>query len=154
MTEMIAIGDQFPTSKLALSGDRSLDLGALDGPAVLYFYPKDGTSTCTIQARQFNLAVPDYKAAGVTLVGVSVDDDESHRCFADDEGLQFPLLADPGGVLTKQVGLMKDYGDFGNLAERVTLLLDQNAVVRGVWSPQEQDLTDHPGQVLDAAKAL
>ncbi len=58
--------------------------------------------TCTLQAVEFNRAVDDYQAANVALVGVSVDDDESHRCFAADQGLRFPLVSDDGGELTGQ----------------------------------------------------
>ena len=154
MKESVKVGDKFPVSELVASDGQRLDLEALAGPAVVYFYPADGTSTCTIQAVEFNRAVDDYQAANVALVGVSVDDDESHRCFAEDQGLRFPLVADVGGELTEKLGLIKDYGEYGKLAGRVTLLLDRDAVVRATWSPEEQDLRDHPGQVLDAARAL
>lgn len=154
MTESVKVGDKFPVSELVASDGRRLDLEALPGPAVVYFYPADGTSTCTIQAVEFNRAVDDYKAANVSLVGVSVDDDESHRCFAEEQGLRFPLVADADGELTGKLGLIKDYGEYGMLAGRVTYLLDRDAIVRATWSPEEQDLEDHPGQALDAARSL
>lgn len=154
VTESVKVGDRFPARELVASDGQRLDLEALAGPAVVYFYPADGTSTCTIQAVEFNRAVDDYAAANVALVGVSVDDDESHRCFAEDQGLRFPLVADVGGELTARLGLVKDYGKYGLLAGRVTYLLDRDAIVRATWSPEEQDLGDHPGQVLDAARAL
>jgi thioredoxin-dependent peroxiredoxin len=154
VTESVKVGDKFPVSELVASDGQRLDLESLAGPAVVYFYPADGTDTCTLQAIEFNRAVDDYEAANVALVGVSVDDDESHRCFAQDQGLRFPLIADPGGELTGKLGLSKDYGEYGVLAGRVTVLLDRDAVVRATWSPEEQDLKDHPGQVLAAAQAL
>ena len=154
MAESVKVGDKFPVSELVASDGRRLDLESLPGPAVVYFYPADGTSTCTIQAVEFNRAVDDYKAANVALVGVSVDDDESHRCFADEQDLRFPLVADVGGELTGKLGLIKDYGEYGMLAGRVTILLDRDAIVRATWSPEEQDLEDHPGQALDAARSL
>ena len=154
MTESVKVGDRFPARELVASDGQRLDLEALAGPAVVYFYPADGTSTCTIQAVEFNRAVDDYAAANVALVGVSVDDDDSHRCFAKDQGLRFPLVADAGGELTDTLGLIKDYGEYGKLAGRVTLLLDRDAVVRETWSPEEQDFKDHPAQVLTAARAL
>jgi peroxiredoxin Q/BCP len=152
--ESVKVGDKFPVSALVASDGQRLDLESLPGPAVVYFYPADGTSTCTLQAVEFNRAVDDFKAANVALVGVSVDDDESHRCFADDQGLRFPLVADVGGELTARLGLTKDYGEYGLLAGRVTYLLDRDAIVRATWAPEEQDLKDHPGQALDAARAL
>lgn len=154
MTESVKVGDKFPVSELVASDGRRLDLGSLPGPAVVYFYPADGTAGCTLQAVEFNRAVDDFAAANVALVGVSVDDDESHRCFAKDQGLRFPLVADSDRKLTDTLGLIKDYGEYGKLAGRVTLLLDRDAVVRVTWSPEEQDFKDHPGQVLAAARAL
>jgi peroxiredoxin Q/BCP len=154
VTESVKVGDKFPVSELVASDGRRLDLASLAGPAVVYFYPADGTDGCTLQAVEFNRAFDDYAAANVALVGVSVDDDESHRCFARDEGLRFPLVADSDRQLTDRLGLVKDYGEYGKLAGRVTLLLDRDAVVRETWSPEEQDFKDHPGQVLAAARAL
>jgi peroxiredoxin Q/BCP len=152
--ESVKVGDRFPVRELVASDGQRLDLEALAGPAVVYFYPADNTEGCTIQAVEFNRALGDFKAAGVALVGVSVDDDESHRCFASDHGLEFPLVADPGGELTGKLGLIKDYGEYGKLAGRVTLLLDQDAIVRQTWSPEDQDFNDHPAQTLAAARAL
>jgi peroxiredoxin Q/BCP len=152
--QSVKVGDRFPVDELVASDGQRLDLASLAGPAVVYFYPADGTSTCTLQAVEFNRALDDFKAAGVSLVGVSVDDEESHRCFAEDQGLQFPLVSDHDGELTAKLGLTKDYGEYGKLSGRVTLLLDRDAVVRQTWAPEEQDLKDHPGQTLDAARAL
>lgn len=154
MEQSVKVGDKFPVNELVASDGQRLDLDALAGPAVVYFYPADGTPTCTLQAVEFNRAIDDYKAANVALVGVSVDDAESHRCFAQDQGLRFPLVSDDGGELTDKLGLTKDYGEYGKLAGRVTLLLDRDAIIRETWSPEEQDLKNHPGQALDAARAL
>ena len=154
MQDSVKVGDKFPVGELVATDGRRLDLDALAGPAVVYFYPADGTDGCTLQAVQFNRAVDDYEAAGVALVGVSVDDDESHRCFAADHGLRFPLVADPDQELTKRVGIVKDFGEYGEMAARVTFLLDRDAVVRQTWAPEQQEFGDHPGQVLAAARAL
>jgi peroxiredoxin Q/BCP len=152
--ESVKVGDKFPVSELVASDGQRLDLASLAGPAVVYFYPADNTPTCTIQAIEFSRAVDDFKSAGVALVGVSVDDEESHRCFAQEQGLQFPLVSDHDGELTAKLGLIEDYGEYGKLPGRVTLLLDRDAVVRQTWSPEEQDLKDHPSQTLAAARAL
>jgi thioredoxin-dependent peroxiredoxin len=154
LEQSVKIGDKFPVSELVASDGQRLDLAALAGPAVVYFYPADGTSTCTLEAVEFNRAVDAYEAANVALVGVSVDDEESHRCFAEDQGLRFPLVSDHGGELSGKLGLTKDYGEYGRLAGRVTILLDRDAIVRETWSPAERDLTNHPRQALDAARAL
>jgi peroxiredoxin Q/BCP len=154
VAESVKVGDKFPVSELVASDGQRLDLESLPGPAVVYFYPADGTSTCTLEALEFNRAIDDYESANIALVGVSVDDDESHRCFAEEQGLRFPLVADVGGELSDKVGVIKDYGEYGKLAGRVTYLLDRDAIVRATWKPEEQDLQDHPGQALAAARAL
>jgi len=68
-----------------------------EAPAVVYFYPKDETPGCSIEARQFQLELESYREAGVDVYGVSMDDADSHRSFCDAEGLEFDLLADPAG---------------------------------------------------------
>jgi peroxiredoxin Q/BCP len=72
---------------------------SLDGPAVLYFYPRDDTPGCTTEATQFNAELAAYREAGVDIYGVSVDDVESHRAFAEKHDITFDLLADPGGEI-------------------------------------------------------
>ena len=147
-----AIGSTFPAERLQATGGEVLDLTQLDGPAVIYFYPLDGTSTCTLQAVEFNRLAPRFREAGVTLVGVSSDDDESHRCFADDNDLSFPLVADPERKLIGELGIGKEFGDDGILSRRVTYLLDRDRTIRQVWEPK--DMPSHAAETLDAASNL
>ena len=144
MTEQaIDVGQPFPVETLP---------GGLNGPAVVYFYPKDKTPGCELEARTFESIYDDFRAAGIGLFGVSIDDEQSHREFADECGLSFPLVPDPGGELTRGLGLLKDYGQYGELANRVTLLLDRDGVVRRVW--QVEDIAAHPAEALAAAREL
>jgi peroxiredoxin Q/BCP len=144
---LLQVGDAFPTDALARSG------AALLGPAVVYFYPKDGTATCTLEAAAFQRAAQQYQAAGVQVVGVSTDDDESHACFARDQGIGFHLVSDPDATLTASVGVLKDYGEHGELAARVTFLLDGSGTVRRVFEVGD-DVTSHPEAVLAEAQRL
>jgi peroxiredoxin Q/BCP len=70
---------------------------SFDDPTVLYFYPRDDTPGCTTEATEFAAEYEGYREAGVTIYGVSTDDVESHRAFADDQDIPFDLLADPEG---------------------------------------------------------
>ena len=140
---MLAEGERFPVEQLPQK---------LAGPAVVYFYPQDMTRGCELEARGFEALYDRFRAAGVEVVGVSVDSDESHRAFAEHCGLRFPLVSDEGGVLTAQLGLLKDYGEYGSMAARVTFLLDRDGTVRKVWSVQ--DVTTHPEEALAAAEEL
>jgi thioredoxin-dependent peroxiredoxin len=148
----VTVGNRFPAETLETHLGERLDLASLGGPAVVYFYPQDNTSGCTKEARAFDQVYNEFTAAGVTVVGVSVDDVESHKCFADDHELRFPLVADAGGRLTRRLGVLKDYGEYGELAARVTFLLDRGGVIRRIWDVT--DPTAHPEEVLAAARAL
>ena len=147
-----SIGSTFPAERLQTTDGAMLDLGALDGPAVIYFYPADGTETCTLQAVEFNRLAPRFADAGVTLVGVSSNDDESHRCFTSDHDLTFPLVADPERQLIGDLGIVKDFGEYGMLSDRVTFLIDRDRTIRQVWHPE--DLTGHASETLAAASEL
>jgi peroxiredoxin Q/BCP len=74
---------------------------AFQAPTVVYFYPEDDTSGCTIEATQFNEYAKEQEAVGVTVYGVSTDTVESHCDFAEEHGLAFDLLADPDGKLAE-----------------------------------------------------
>ena len=140
----LKVGDPFPRERLdGLAGD---------GPAVVYFYPAAATPGCTIEAHRFNERYDAFREAGVEVIGVSVDPDEANRCFAEDEGLRFPLVSDPTQELTQELGLLKDYGEYGMLARRVTFLLDRDGVVRHIWPVN--DVESHADEVLAAAKEL
>jgi peroxiredoxin Q/BCP len=146
------IGNPFPAAVLETHTGQRLDLAGVDAPAVVYFYPADNTAGCTREAEAFNRLYDQFAEAGVTVVGISVDDEESHARFADACDLRFPLVADRGGELTKRLGVMKDYGEYGLLAARITFLLDRNGIVRRIWDVS--DPGTHPQEVLDAARVL
>jgi thioredoxin-dependent peroxiredoxin len=135
------VGDQFPIEDVGLSKG--------DGPAVVYFYAQAGTDGCTLEAHEFNRSYPRLQQAGVRLVGVSVDPEDVNQKFAADCGLDFPLVSDPGGELVNRLGLMKTYGEYGDFAARVTLLVDENGVVQEVWSASVDELPSHVEEVVE-----
>lgn len=92
---------------------------------VLYFYPKDFTSGCTLEARRFQQDLPKYRQRNVEVVGVSVDDVDSHAEFCDSEGLKFPLLADGDGVVSKAYGSW-----LSGRSLRHTYLIDPQGILR------------------------
>jgi thioredoxin-dependent peroxiredoxin len=139
----IAEGDAFPLDRLTTP---------LAGPAVVYFYPRDKTPGCETEARGFTELYDRFREAGLEVVGVSVDSEESHRSFAEECGIPFPLASDEDASLTSRLGILKEYGEHGSMAARVTYLLDSEGVVSQVWAVQ--DVLTHPGEVLEAALAL
>jgi peroxiredoxin Q/BCP len=95
---------------------------------VLYFYPRDFTSGCTLEARGFQRDLATYRRAGATVVGISADDADSHTSFCGSEGLAFPLLSDPGGVVSRRYGSwMAPY------SLRHTFLIDPAGILRARW---------------------
>ena len=134
------VGDRFPVDELGLRDG--------DGPVIVYFYPRAATPGCTVEANEFNRRYDDLGEAGVRLVGVSVDPVEANNEFAQDCGLRFPLHSDTAGELTTRLGLMKRYGDYGEMAARVTVLVDENGVVEEVWRVDD-DIPSHVEEVVE-----
>jgi len=99
----------------------------VDGPTVVYFYPRDETPGCSVEARQFQAELDAYRDAGVAVYGVSTDDVDSHRSFCDAEGLEFDLLADPDGELVDAFDVETPRGD---AAARTTFVLLDGEVHR------------------------
>jgi len=105
---------------------------------VLYFYPKDFTSGCTIEAHNFQRDLDKYTAKNAVIVGVSVDNVDSHKSFCTKEGLNFKLLADPDHAVVAKYGSVAEYNGM-TIAARNTFLIDPTGVIRKVYlkvSPQ------------------
>ncbi|MEA5471519.1 peroxiredoxin [Spirulina sp. 06S082] len=95
---------------------------------VLYFYPQDFTSGCTLEAQRFQKDLPKYRARNTQIIGVSVNDVDSHAEFCDAEGLKFPLLADTDGSVSKLYGSW-----LGIMALRHTYLIDPEGILREIY---------------------
>lgn len=100
---------------------------------VLYFYPKDDTPGCTVQACSFRDAYEDFVEAGAEVVGISQDSEASHRAFAKKHGLPFRLLSDPEGEARRAFGVKTT---LGLLPGRVTFVVDRNGRIVDAFSSQ------------------
>ena len=108
------------------TGDGNISLSDWRGKwVVLYFYPKDFTSGCTIEARRFQQDLPKYIDRNVQIIGVSADDIDSHAEFCDSEGLKFPLLADTTGAVSKAYGSW-----LGVASMRHSFIIDPEGILR------------------------
>lgn len=106
-----------------------LSLGDFAGRwLVLYFYPRDFTGGCTLEARGFQNDLQAFQRAGADVVGVSADDADSHASFCSEEGLVFPLLSDPGGKVSQRYGSW-----IAPFSQRHTFLIDPSGVLRSRW---------------------
>ena len=122
---------------------------------VLYFYPKDMTPGCTIEACSFRDYNDQLAALGATVVGISADSSASHAKFVTKHGLNFPLLADPENKVTGLYGVYKMKSLYGREfmgIERTTFVIDKSGVVRRVFAKVK--VNGHTDQVIEALKAL
>ena len=112
---------------------------------VLYFYPKDFTSGCTMEAKNFQRDLAQYEQSGAVVLGVSVDTAQSHKDFCAKEGLDFKLLADPDAKVSTEYGSVMDYkGD--KLAARNTFLINPKGEIAKVYTGVKP--ANHSEQVL------
>jgi peroxiredoxin Q/BCP len=134
---MIQQGDVAPDFTLDRDGGESITLSSLRGrKVVLYFYPKDDTPGCTIQACDFRDSLSRFDAVNTVVLGVSADHVDSHDAFRAKFVLTFPLLADVGGVVSDQYGVwgerMVDGAPLLGI-ERGTFLIDEEGRLEHVW---------------------
>ncbi len=114
---------------------------------VLYFYPKDQTPGCTIEAHNFQRDLPKYDVKHAVILGVSVDTVESHQQWCAKDSLTFKLLADDHKEVVAKYGSLHDYGKM-QLANRNTFLIDPHGVIRKVYVNVNPE--PHSTQVLAA----
>src|SRR5258707_6995971 len=126
VTEMPAVGTNAPTFNLTTNEGKQAALADFKGKwVVLYFYPKDFTSGCTLEARNFQRDIAKYQAANAVILGVSVDTAESHKDFCAKEGLNFKLLSDPDAKVSGAYGSVMDYNG-KTYSARNTFIIDPN----------------------------
>ena len=141
MEPTLKVGDRFPVERLRPRPD---------GPAVVYFYPRDSTPGCALEAQGFNERYDAFREAGYEVIGVSVDSDESHAGFAQECGLRFPLVSDADLSLSSELGILRET-EWGQMAARTTFLLAADATIERIWSVK--DSGEHPAEVLAAIEA-
>ena len=141
-----AVGQAAPDFKLATSDGSQVGLADFKGKwVVLYFYPKDMTSGCTMEAKNFQRDLTQYEKTGAVILGVSVDSADSHKEFCAKEGLTFKLLADPGGKVSGQYGSTMDYKGT-TMAARNTFLISPEGKIAKVYTGVKP--AEHSDQVL------
>jgi peroxiredoxin Q/BCP len=146
---MIDVGTAAPDFELPDQNGERVRLSGFRGksPVVVYFYPKDDTSGCTIEACGFRDDFEKFQAAGAEVIGVSDDSESSHGAFVSKYKLPFTLLSDKGGSVRKLYGVKKT---LGVIPGRVTFVIDRAGVVQHTFSSQSK-----PAQhVEEALKAL
>ena len=147
-----AAGETAPAFTLPAQDGSQVSLDSYRGKwVVLYFYPKDMTSGCTIEAHNFQRDQAKYDAANAVILGVSVDTTDSHKQFCTKEGLTFHLLADPEHKVVDAYGSLGHFGPM-TIANRNTFLIDPTGKIAKVWT--KVDPSVHSSQVLSAIDSM
>jgi len=149
MSETLNIGDKAPEIEAQTYGDKTIKLSDYKGKTVvLYFYPKDNTSTCTKEACSLRDRMEELQSLGVQIIGVSTDGVKSHENFTNKYDLNFPLLSDKSKEIIKAYGVESDSGS----ARRVTFLIDKSGVIRHIWL--KVNAAQHAQEVAEKVKEL
>ncbi|MEX1040365.1 MAG: thioredoxin-dependent thiol peroxidase [Pirellulaceae bacterium] len=156
MSDWLEPGQKAPDFNLATDSGEKVKLSQLKGsPVVVYFYPKDDTPGCTVEACAFRDRSEELKSLGATVLGVSPDDAASHAKFRDKFELNFPLLVDAQHKVAEKYGAWREKNMYGKVSmgiQRSTFLIDQEGKVAKVW--KRVKVEGHDQQVIDALKAL
>lgn len=156
---MLQEGQRLPDFTLLDTHGKTVTSKDLAGKKiVIYFYPKDETSGCTIEACNFRDDYPEFIRRGARVIGVSMDDERSHQDFARKFGLPFELLCDTEGTLSKLFGAYNEgvsaAGRPYKGVSRMTFVIDGQGVVRKVFANANQNLLQHSQEVLQALEQI
>ncbi|MQT14112.1 peroxiredoxin [Segnochrobactrum spirostomi] len=156
MTALPAPGQPAPDFTLPGDGGEPISLSALQGkPVVLYFYPKDDTQGCTLEAIDFTARTDAFAAAGAVVIGISPDSVKSHDKFKAKHNLAVRLASDEDQSVCTAYGVWVEKSMYGRKymgVERTTVLIGRDGTVAKVWPKVKVD--GHAEAVLEAVKAL
>lgn len=151
---ILNVGDRAPGFTALLSTGESVTLSEYLGKqtVVLFFYPKDETRGCTVEACSYRDSYSEIRGLGAALLGVSFDGRESHERFIAHHRLPYPLIADTGRALSRLYGAVRWEGPWPR-AKRVTYVIDREGIIRGVIR-HEFRIANHAGDVLSLLRGM
>ena len=148
----IEIGKPAPSFSLPDQNGAMISLKDFTGKSniVLFFYPKDESYGCIKEACSFRDSYEDFKDAGAEVIGISADDEASHRSFASHHKLPFHLLSDKDRKVAAQYGIGRS---LGFIPGRVTFVIDKQGIIRKIFSSQIQ-FGKHSEEAIEELKKL
>ena len=149
---LLAVGDKAPAFRTTDQDGKTVSLQDFKGrKVVLYFYPKDDTPGCTKEACSFRDGWAAFRRRKVAVLGVSVDDEKSHKKFVEKYSLPFTLLADTDKKIVEGYGAWGEKNMYGRKymgTRRVTYLIDEKGKIAAVWPKVKPD--GHADEILEA----
>jgi peroxiredoxin Q/BCP len=153
---MLQDGDIAPDFELPTDDGERVKLSQLRGkPVLVYFYPKDDTSGCTVEAKDFSRLAAEFRKAGIEIIGVSPDSVESHHKFRNKHDLTIRLAADTDKVAAMAYGVWAQKSMYGRTymgVERATFLIDKAGRLARSW--RKVKVPDHAQAVLAVARTI
>ncbi len=150
---LAAVGSAAPSFTLPSQEDKQISLDDYKGKwVVLYFYPKDQTTGCTLEAHNFQRDLSKYEALNAVVLGVSLDTVESHKTFCTKDSLTFKLLADPNHQAIDAYGVPISSAGEMHFAARTTFLISPDGHIAREW--QVADIPGHSAEVLTTIQSL
>jgi peroxiredoxin Q/BCP len=153
---MVNIGKKVANFSLPATGDKNVSLDDFKGSnLVIYFYPKDSTSGCTLEGQNFRDNYGEFKKAGTAVLGVSRDSLKSHENFKTRQEFTFDLLSDAEETLCRQFDVIHEKNMYGRKfmgIVRSTFLIDGDGVLQKEW--RKVRVKGHVEEVLEAARSL
>ena len=150
---MLEPGNPFPDFSLPNQNGEIIKLSDFTGKwLVVYFYPKDDTPGCTIQGKSFTTTKSDFDSAGISVVGVSQDDVDSHKSFCDKFAFTIDLLADTNAELLKACGVGQSEYKGTMYWDRTSFVIDPTGVLRKIY--EKVNPQGHEQVLLDDIKGL
>ena len=143
----LKVGNKIPSFSLKDQNGNKRTSDKFNKPLVLFFYPKDDTPGCTIEACGFRDKYDLFKILGAEVWGISNGNSQSHLQFANKNKLQYPLLCDRDNTLRKKFGVPKK---LGFIEGRVTYIIDSNGIIIHIF----EDLLNGPAHIKEAIRAL
>ena len=150
--DLAAVGSKAPSFTLPSQENKPVSLSDYKGKwVVLYFYPKDTTAGCSMEAHNFQNDLPKYEAANAVVLGVSLDTVESHKSWCTKDGFSFKMLADPEHKVVDAYGVPVKTTPMGSIALRDTFLISPDGKIVKSW--EVKDIKAHSTEVLEAIQA-
>lgn len=150
---MLQPGDKAPNFVLPMTGDQTFDLAQQNTPCVIFFYPKDSTPGCTVEAKDFSALKGEFENLSVKIVGVSPDTLKRHDNFRHKQELTIDLASDVEKEIVETWGVWVEKQLYGRKymgVERSTFLVDANGDIRAAW--HKVKVKGHAQAVLDKAR--